>query len=140
MALAKYLIDKSAYGRIHLPEVAAVIEPLMSRALVGTCGLSVLEILYSARSGHDHRRIGRLMDTIFEWLPTEDLDFARAREVSDLLAQRAQHRAIGVADLLIAAVAERHRVTVLHYDADYDLIAEITGQAAQWVMPRGSVP
>lgn len=45
-----------------------------------------------------------------------------------------------IADLIIAAVAERHRVTVLHYDADYDLIAEITGQPTQWVVPRGSVP
>lgn len=139
MALASYLIDKSAYARIHLPEVAAVIEPLVARALVGTCGIVALELLYSARTGHEHRAIGRLVDSIFEWLPTEDRDFRRAREVSDLLAQRAQHRAIGVADLVIAAVAERHRVTVLHYDADCDLIAEITGQPTQWVVPRGTV-
>jgi predicted nucleic acid-binding protein len=43
-----------------------------------------------------------------------------------------------MADLLIAATAERHGVTVLHYDADYDLIAEVTGQLTQWVVPRGS--
>ena len=43
-------------------------------------------------------------------------------------------------DLLIAAVAERERVTLLHYDRDFDLIAHITGQAMQWVVPRGTVP
>lgn len=41
-------------------------------------------------------------------------------------------------DLLIAATAERHDVTVLHYDADFDLIAEVTGQLTRWVVPRGS--
>jgi predicted nucleic acid-binding protein len=47
--------------------------------------------------------------------------------------------AVGFPDLLIAAVAERERVTVLHYDSDYDLIAGVTGQPMQWVVPRGTV-
>jgi predicted nucleic acid-binding protein len=48
-------------------------------------------------------------------------------------------RAVGLPDLLIAAVAERERVTVLHYDSDYDLIAQVTGQPVQWVVTRGTV-
>ncbi len=51
-----------------------------------------------------------------------------------------QIRAVGFADLLVAAVAERERVTVLHYDGDYDLIAHVTGQPMQWIVPRGTVP
>lgn len=42
-------------------------------------------------------------------------------------------------DLLIAAVAERERLAVLQYDDDYELIAQITGQPVQWVVPRGTV-
>lgn len=49
-------------------------------------------------------------------------------------------RAVGFPDLLVAAVAERERVILLHYDAGYDLIAQVTGQAVQWVVPRGTVP
>ena len=49
-------------------------------------------------------------------------------------------RAVGFPDLLVAAVAERERVTVLHYDGDYDLIAQVTSQPVQWVVPRGAVP
>jgi predicted nucleic acid-binding protein len=49
-------------------------------------------------------------------------------------------RAVGFPDLLIAAVAGRERVTVLHYDSDFDLIARVTGQPVQWVVPRGTVP
>jgi predicted nucleic acid-binding protein len=49
-------------------------------------------------------------------------------------------RAVGFPDLLVAAVAERERVTVLHYDGDYDFIAQVTSQPMQWVVPRGTVP
>lgn len=41
---------------------------------------------------------------------------------------------------MIAAAAERAGLTVLHYDADYHLIAEVTGQPVEWVVERGSVP
>lgn len=56
-----------------------------------------------------------------------------------LLARRGQHRGASLPDLLIAAVAERAGLVVLHYDADYDLIARVTGQRMEWVVPRGSL-
>ena len=42
-------------------------------------------------------------------------------------------------ELLIAGVAERHSATLIHYDQDFDTIAEITGQPAEWVVPAGSI-
>ena len=75
----------------------------------------------------------------FDWLPMTDEIGVRAVEVQGLLAAKGQHRRVSVADLLIAATAERHGVTVLHYDADYDGIAEITGQRTEWIVERGSV-
>jgi hypothetical protein len=63
----------------------------------------------------------------------------RAREVQTLMAQRGMHRAAGPVDLLIAAVAEQYRATILHYDADFEHIASVTGQQHQWIVPRGSV-
>jgi len=44
-----------------------------------------------------------------------------------------------VADLLIAATAETEGLTVMHYDADLDLIAEVTGQPCEWIVPRGTI-
>lgn len=38
------------------------------------------------------------------------------------------HRSTGVADLLLAAVAEIRGLTLLHDDADFDVIASGTGQ------------
>ena len=64
---------------------------------------------------------------------------ARALEVQALLAERSQHRGVSVPDLLVAACAERAGLIVLHYDSDFDRIAEFTGQGTRWVVPRGSV-
>jgi predicted nucleic acid-binding protein len=71
-------------------------------------------------------------------LPTEDVDIRRALETQAALAEREQHR-IAWAELVTAAVAERHRVTLLHYRPDYDVIGEVTGQHVEWVVPKGSV-
>ena len=53
----------------------------------------------------------------------------RAYEVQGLLSAGGQHRAPSVADLLLAATAEAVGLTVLHCDKDFELIAEVTGQA-----------
>jgi predicted nucleic acid-binding protein len=55
------------------------------------------------------------------------------------LVRRGQHRAVSIPDLLVAAVAEVDQLTVLHYDAGFDLVAGITGQPVSWVVPRGSI-
>lgn len=43
-----------------------------------------------------------------------------------------------IPDLLVAAAAEALDIGVLHYDADFDLIASVTGQRCTWVVPAGS--
>lgn len=55
-----------------------------------------------------------------------------------MLTERGWHRAVPISDLVIAATAQRHGVDLLHYDSDYDLIAQVTGQPTSWVVPRGT--
>ncbi len=64
----------------------------------------------------------------------------RAVAVQDVLVERSQHRGVKIADLLVAAAAESADLVVLHYDHDFDLIAEVTGQGTEWVVPPGTVP
>ena len=64
--------------------------------------------------------------------------FQRAIDIQQSLARLAQHR-LPIPDLIVAAVAESAGLIVLHYDADYDRIAAVTGQPVEWVVPRGSV-
>jgi predicted nucleic acid-binding protein len=48
-----------------------------------------------------------------------------------LLADRGQHRAPSIPDLIIAAAAELAGLTVLHLDKGFDFIAGITGQPVE---------
>jgi predicted nucleic acid-binding protein len=139
-AVASYLADTSALARLRHHSVAAVLGPLIEAGLVATCGVVEFELGWAARSGKELDDLRADRDLGYEWLPTHDEDWRRALEVQSLLWRRGQVRSAGFPDLLIAAVAERECVTVLHYDSAYDLIADITGQAVQWVVPRGAVP
>lgn len=135
----RYLLDTSAALRTHLPAIRARLEPLMERGLLGRCGLTDLEYGVSARSGEDHRALGISRRDALEYFTTPDTIWERAWEVQQALTENALHRSVKVPDLIIAAVAEHHRVPVLHYDRDFDRIAAVTGQPVEWVVPAGSV-
>ncbi len=132
-----YLADKSALACMPNAAVRARLEPLLVDGLVATCGIIDLESGFSARSAAVHRDIRRERRS----LPRARIDgdvLDRALEVQGLLADRGQHR-LPIPGLAIAAAAESGGLTVLHYDADFDRIAEVTGQAHDWVVPRGTV-
>lgn len=102
------------------------------RGLLRYCSVTALELGYSAKNQAEWR------DTfdrpLVSWMT---LEFAttrsenRALEVQGLLAERGQHRAPSIPDLLIAAIAETAGLTVLHVDKDFDLIAEVTHQPVE---------
>ncbi|MDX6355504.1 MAG: hypothetical protein QOF98_2407 [Streptomyces sp.] len=133
----RYLIDKSAFARYAKPGVQAAIDPLDRAGLLAVCGAVELEVLHSARSKADAERIRDELRG-FDWLPTPDEAWDRALEVQARLVSVGNWRALSVCDLIIAATAERAGATVLHYDRDYDMIAEVTGQPTQWVVPAGT--
>jgi hypothetical protein len=136
---ARYLADKSALARVHLEPVARRVGPLFLAGEVATCGIVDLELLFSARSSADYLDILRDRRS----LPRAEVGEAgieRAVAVQAALARHGQHRGVAIPDLLIAAAAEAAGLTVLHYDADFDVVAEVTGQPCEWVVQRGSVP
>lgn len=132
-----YLADKSALARITHAPVAERLVPLILSRQIATCAVIDLEVLYSARSLRDYEAT-RVERGGLPTLPLTERVGTRALEVQHLLARRGQHR-VAVPDLLIAATAEVNGVAVIHYDRDYDRIAEVTGQTTEWVVPRGSI-
>ena len=137
-AVATHVLDTSAHARVGKPAIAARVGPLLRAGLLATCTVLDLEALRGARSPAHYDEMRAERDVFYERLPLEQPVFARAMEIQQRLAEKGSHRAVPVADLVIAAVAERHELTLLHYDADFDRIAEITGQAAEWIVPRGT--
>jgi predicted nucleic acid-binding protein len=127
-----WLIDKSALIRLSTSPAREEWYRRIERGLVHTTTLTLLEIGYSARSGADWQ--DELHRPPLALMPIEYLTPAsesRALTVQALLAERGQHRAPSVADLLIAATAELTGATVLHVDKDFDLIANLTGQPVE---------
>lgn len=127
-----WLIDKSALVRLATSPDAQEWAERIQRGLVRISTVTRLEVGYSARTVDDLRRA--LAVPPLSSMPVEYLTPAiehRAVEVQAALADRGQHRAPSIPDLLIAAAAELAQLTVLHIDKDYDLIAGITGQPVE---------
>ena len=139
-AVASYLADTSALARLRHQTVGAVLGPLIETGLVATCGVIEFGLGWATRTAAEFDQLRADRDTGYEWLAIHDEDWRRALDVQARLWHSGQIRAVGFPDLLVAAVAERERVTVLHYDGDYDLIARITRQPVRWIVPRGTVP
>jgi predicted nucleic acid-binding protein len=119
--------------------VAARIEPMILSGMLAACSMTDLELLFSVRNGAEHRARRDDLALRFLRVPIDQRHFDRAVEVQGLLAEEAQHRAVSIPDLIVAAAAEHAGLTVLHYDADFELIATVTAQPTEWVVPRGSV-
>jgi predicted nucleic acid-binding protein len=137
--MATHLIDKSAWVRIGDPGV----EPRWSAALVSgelaVTGVGMIEILVGARTASDFALDRSDLDAMPRVALNERV-VDRALEVQGLMVRVGTHRAPSPADLILAACAELNGLIVLHYDKDFDLISEVTGQPVQWLAPAGQIP
>jgi predicted nucleic acid-binding protein len=127
-----WLIDKSALVRLSTSSDAELWAERIGRGLVSITTMTLLEVGFSARSGPELRAAaGRPPLSL---MPVEHLTPAMERrtiEVQATLADQGTHRAPGIPDLLIAAVAERTGLMVLHLDKNFELIAAVTGQPVE---------
>ena len=130
--MTSWLIDKSAAVRlVHSPDRDDWLGRL-GRGVIRVCTPTLLELGYSARNANELHR--DLISPPVSLLLVERMTPAaedRALEVLGLLADRGQHRAPSIPDLLVAAIAELANLTVLHVDKDFELIAGITGQPTE---------
>lgn len=136
MALT-HLVDTSVLTRLRHDSVRAVVEPMAAAGSLARAGITDLEMGYSARSAKEWDQTLEALDA-FELIDTSADHVRRARQVQRLLAAKHQ-RGRKVPDLLVAAAAEASGLAVLHYDADFDRIARVTGQPVAWVVRKGSV-
>ena len=131
-----FLLDTSVLTRLSTPLILQRIEELDSEGLARST-MTDLEVGYSARNADEWDRLIVALGA-FRRIDVEEHHFERARQVQRELATRGL-KGRKVPDLLIAAVAEGASLTVLHYDADFEHIATVTGQPTQWIVERGSI-
>lgn len=137
MAVTRWLIDKSALARASKPAVAEILIPRIDAGVIGVSVVTELESGFSARSTADHDAVLALIARLVPVMLPVRAEQA-ARQIQRLMVERGQHRAVGVPDLLVAATAQAAGLTVLHYDRDFDLVAALTGQPTEWVVPAGT--
>jgi predicted nucleic acid-binding protein len=135
------LLDNSAWARLGVlsDQRAHEIADLVLAGRVGTCLPFLLEAGYSARNLGDRDALRSQLDALPRFAIDADVE-RRADDAQRQLTAIGHHRLPPV-DLLVAAVADRHELDVLHYDGDYDLIAERTDLSfgSVWVAPRGTI-
>jgi predicted nucleic acid-binding protein len=135
--MTSWLVDKSALVRLAASPDAQEWAARIQLGLVRITTVTRLEVGYSAKSGPQLR--AGLRRPPLSSMPVEYLTPAiedRSVAVLELLADRGQHRAPSVPDLIIAATAELAGLTVLHVDKDFEVIAEITGQPVERLAVR----
>lgn len=137
--MALYVGDTSAWNRSNASHEIAErwTELIGARQLAISTPVS-LELLYSARGPGDY---AALQDELLglPFLPLIESAAERASATQDLLVLTGQHRGPKPIDLLIAAIADVHGATLLHYDRRFDAIARVTGQPTEWLARRGSL-
>lgn len=137
-----HLADSTVWSKVRhrgRPDLAEWFNVQVREGRIVTCDPVALELLRSARDAASFSTQSAMLDLIAS-CPVGAREWRRARAVQALLAARGQHRGVPPQDLLIAAAAESSSVPLLHYDRDYDLIKDVTGQPMRWLAAAGSLP
>lgn len=141
-----FLLDNSVTQRIHRSEtIAAAVVQLLDAGDLGSCLPQLLEEGYSAQSAMQHHLLMDASRRARIFLPPDEEVAALALGLQSRLFDAGIGRSVGVSDLQIAATALRHttdrrRVTVVHYDVDFERVADVEPSFShRWIVPRGSV-
>jgi predicted nucleic acid-binding protein len=135
------LFDTSVWAWRGNSRVAAWFDAALLTGELAVCEMVLLEIL----SGAPNRRWYEQMRELFSgvtWVRMGSDEWARALEVHALLETRLgtnARRGVKHADMLIAAAAEMHGLTLVHYDQDFEVIQQVSNQSMRWVEPRGTL-
>ncbi|MDX6588767.1 MAG: hypothetical protein QOI84_41 [Solirubrobacterales bacterium] len=140
---AELLIDNSAWARLWDPSLPTTrADEIADDFDAGRLAVSLpflLEAGFSARSARHHAEINDDLDAL-EPVPIDADVELRARTAQQQLARAGHHR-MPPSDLILAAIADRHGLGILHYDNDFEVLLEKTDLefGSVWLMPRGSL-
>ncbi len=131
-----YLADIAVLNRLAESDVRAVTRRLIKDGLLRRASISDLGVGFGVRNAVEWDDLQAVLRACLVGTVTVS-HFDAAKRTQRALADRGL-RGRKIPGLLIAAVAQAAGLAVLHYD-DYDLIAEVTGQDAKWVVPSGAI-
>lgn len=115
-------------------------DQLLRAGAIATCDAVKLELLVETRDEEDFSWRRAELEYLRR-CPISERAWRRALDVMHGLAERGplHHRQVPILDLLVAAAGELAELPVLHYDRDFELIAEVTGQPVRAIAPLGTL-
>jgi predicted nucleic acid-binding protein len=119
-----YLLDTSALVRLLSdPKLQEGWYDAIDAEAIGSCYPQRAEFLYSARHAAEYDEITEMFGDLY---PDVAVPKTAGRWISNVqyqMARGGQHRSASAVDLIVAATAVHHGLTILHDDADYHTVA-----------------
>jgi predicted nucleic acid-binding protein len=106
---------------------------------IAVCSVTKLEILYSARTHQELEEWDTLLSVVRNVPVTATVSAAALTAMRELAARSDGYHRVSLPDYLIAAAAQDAGVGVLHYDHDFDRVAEVMNFESRWIAPAGSI-
>ncbi len=138
----RLLLDLSAWARSSHPLVRPNWSAYLATDRLLCHPVFALELLHNAINPPGYQQLRNDIEDGFDWLWPDRETAEIALRLQERLATTAVvGQRVKTADILIAALAVQHGVSVLHYDSDYDEIAERGGEPFEsvWIAARGSL-
>jgi predicted nucleic acid-binding protein len=136
---AGWLLDTSALAMTQRPEVAEKVEPLLRAGLLYTCPVLDLEALSTARTAADYRAMADQRREAYRAVPLQSSTGGEALALQATLIRRARSQVAEPRDLVVAATALEHNLSVLHYRRVFEILAELCDLDQRPVAPLGSL-
>jgi predicted nucleic acid-binding protein len=130
---AQYLADTSAISRLQQRKAAMRWTRAVTGGVIAICDPVEMEVLRWVPGGAHRRALQRTLAQSYPWCVVPEDAWQRVRMLQDQLGDLGQHNGASVVGLLVAVTAQRHGLVVLHDDADYEVIARVTGLRVQRV-------
>jgi predicted nucleic acid-binding protein len=134
------LVDTSAWARAEHPTTR---DRWLAALLGNRLRLSPLvrvEILLSTRSGGEFDQLAERLDAIRSAPLSASIIRAAETAMRALAHRSAGAQRVPIVDYLVAAAAQELGVAVIHYDHDYDTLAEVLEFESIWLAPAGTIP
>ncbi len=133
------VVDTSAWARAARPEVRG---PWRQALLGGRLRISPLvrfEILLSARGGDSFDTLAEQLSAL-QPAPLTTAVIRAAEAAMRALAHRSSGaQRLPIVDYLVAAAAQELGAAVIHYDRDFDTLAEIMEFESTWLAPSNAL-
>ncbi|WP_426364403.1 PIN domain-containing protein [Streptomyces sp. E-08] len=119
-----YLLDTSGLVRLlGDPVLQSAWYDAIDAGAIASCYPQRAEFLYSARDGREYDEIAEMFDDLYPDVAVPKNAGRWIGSVQHRMAKAGEHRSASAVDLIIAATAAHHGLTVLHDDADYRTLA-----------------